>query len=69
MRPAEEGLDEVWPKLQQARCDLYVLIAHASMEESTALAQKFPQFPLVVTTGGAGEPTLEPERVDGTRSP
>ena len=68
MRPAEEGLAEVWPKLQQAQCDLYVLIAHASMEESRALAQKFPQFPLVVTTGGAGEPTLEPEKIEGTRS-
>ncbi len=68
LRGAEEGLDEVWPKLQQARCDLYVLIAHASMEESMALAKQFPQFPLVVSTGGAGEPTLEPETVDGTRS-
>ena len=52
--------------MQQAKCDLYVLIAHASMEESIALAKKFPQFPLVVTTGGAGEPTLEPETVEGT---
>jgi hypothetical protein len=68
LRPAEEGLAEVWPQLQQAKCDLYVLIAHASMEESTAVAQKFPQFRLVVTTGGAGEPTLEPEKIAGTRS-
>ncbi|MHB8970201.1 MAG: multiheme c-type cytochrome [Pirellulaceae bacterium] len=68
MRPAEEGLAAVWPKLQQARCDLYVLIAHASMEESRVLAQKFPQFPLVVTTGGAGEPTMEPEKIEGTHS-
>ena len=42
LRGAEEGLNEVWPKLQQARCDLYVLIAHASMEESIALAQQLP---------------------------
>jgi hypothetical protein len=68
LRGAEEGLNEVWPKLQRARCDLYVLIAHASMEESIALAQRFPQFTLVVSTGGAGEPTLEPEMVEGTRS-
>ncbi|MHB0955266.1 MAG: multiheme c-type cytochrome [Pirellulaceae bacterium] len=67
-RTAEDGLAEVWPPLQQAKCDLYVLIAHASMEESVALAQKFPQFPLVITTGGAGEPTLEPEKIAGTRS-
>ncbi len=68
VRPAEEGLREVWPALAAARCDLYVLIAHATIEESVALAQKFPQFKLVATTGGAGEPTMAPERIDGTDS-
>ncbi len=66
MRPAEEGIREVWPKLQQARCDLYVLIAHATTEESIELGQKFPQFKLVITTGGAGEPTIQPEIIRGT---
>lgn len=68
MRSAEEGLQAVWPELQKKQCDLYVLIAHATIDESRALAQKFRQFQLVVTTGGAGEPTLEPERIEGTSS-
>jgi len=67
-RGAEEGLDEVWPQLQQAHCDLYVLIAQATMDESIALAKKYPQFSLVVSTGGAGEPTLQPDPVEGTHS-
>jgi hypothetical protein len=67
-RPSEEALNDVWPKLQDAKCDLYVLIAHATMEESIALAEKFPQFPLVVSTGGAGEPTLQPDPIQDTKS-
>lgn len=67
-RPAEEALTDVWPKLRAAKCDLYVLIAHATMEESIALAKKFPQFPLVVSTGGAGEPTLQPDAIQDTKS-
>ncbi len=64
----EEGLDEVWPQLQRERCDLYVLIAQATIEESIALGKKYPQFSLVVSTGGAGEPTLQPDPIEGTRS-
>ncbi len=66
LRPAEEGIREVWPKLQMARCDLYVLIAHATTEESIALGQKFPQFKVVITTGGAGEPMRQPDTIEGT---
>ncbi|NLX56841.1 MAG: cytochrome C554 [Planctomycetaceae bacterium] len=64
----EEGLDEVWPELQRERCDLHVLIAQATIEESMALGKKYPQFSLVVSTGGAGEPTLQPDPIAGTRS-
>jgi hypothetical protein len=65
---AEEGIDKVWPDLQSQRCDLYVLIAHATIDESIALGQKYPQFPVVITTGGAGEPTIQPELIEGTKS-
>jgi hypothetical protein len=68
MRDAAESLTEVWPQLRDQQCDLYVLIAHASMDESIALARQFPQFPIVLTTGGAGEPTREPELIEGTDS-
>lgn len=68
MRDAAAALREVWPALERAACDLHVLVAHASIEESQRLARQFPQFTLVVTTGGAGEPTREPVVIEGTSS-
>ena len=65
-KPPEESLREVWPVLEKQGCDLYVLLAHASIEESTQWAQKFPHFDVVVTAGGAGEPTYEAEKIAGT---
>lgn len=62
------ALQLVLPKLLEARCHLHVLLAHASLIESRELARKFPQFGIVVTAGGAGEPTREPELVEGTKS-
>ncbi len=62
---AAESIDKVWPEMQQASCDLYLLIVHGSLEESTDLARRFPQFPLLITTGGAGEPARQPEAIDG----
>src|SRR5690606_12618360 len=64
----EEGLRAVWPKLAAARCDVYVLLCPASLEESAALAQKFPHFDIVVTAGGAGEPTFQLEKIPNTKS-
>jgi hypothetical protein len=67
MKPPVEGLREVWPQLEAERCDVYVLLAHASLEESRELARQFPGFDLIVTAGGAGEPTLEPEKIEGAK--
>ena len=64
--PPEEALREVWPQLQAKACDLYVLLAHASIEASMELAKEFPHFSVVVTAGGAGEPTYEAEKIAGT---
>jgi hypothetical protein len=63
---AVEALQSVWAELQQQQCDLTVLLAHTSLENSTALAQKFPEFDVVVTAGGAGEPTYEAEKIPET---
>jgi len=60
-----EGLAEVWPQLEQEDCDVYVLIADAEIDESKELGQKFPGFDVVVTTGGAAEPTYQPDRIAG----
>lgn len=65
-QPVEEALRETWAELEKESCDLYVLLAHASIEESKQLAQKFPKFDIVVTAGGAGEPTYEAEKIPET---
>lgn len=61
---AKEGLDKVWPELEQAACDYYVLIAHTSLEDSRHLAEQFPHFDVLITAGGEGEPTLFPEKIE-----
>jgi len=63
-----EGLKESWEALSQENCDLNVLLAHGTLEESREMAKQFPEFDIVITAGGAGEPTLEPETVEGTDS-
>lgn len=68
LKSPEDGLNDVWPLMKKESCDLYVLLAHASLEESRELAQKFPDFDLVVTAGGAGEPTLEPEKIANSKA-
>jgi len=65
-QPPEEALREVWQELDKQSCDLYVLLAHASLQESEELARKVPHFDVVVTAGGAGEPTYEAEKIAGT---
>lgn len=45
-----------------------VLIAHASLEESAQVAKAVPEFDLVITSGGFGEPTYKPEAIEGTPS-
>ena len=67
-KPAEEALREVWPELEKKACDLYVLLAHASLSESAELAKKVPHFNVVVTAGGVGEPTYEAEKIAGTNA-
>ncbi len=67
-QPPQAALAEVWPELEAARCDLYVLLAQASIPESAELARQVPHFDVVVTAGGAGEPTYEPEPIAGVKA-
>ena len=62
----DEALARVVPKLQAEQCDLLILLAHASLEESKRLAKKFPHFDIVVTAGGATGPPRQPEKIAGT---
>jgi len=62
-----KAIAEVLPELRQ-KCNLLILLAFATKEESIALGQQFPDFGLVVTSGGSSEPPAAPERIEGTRS-
>lgn len=66
--PAATALKAAAKKLEDAKCDFLVLIAHASLEESAELAKSVPIFDLVVTAGGYGEPYYKPEPIEGTKS-
>ena len=44
-------------------CDFKVLMIQSEPESCKMLAQRFPIFDLVVTAGGAGDPTLRPEAI------
>jgi len=66
--PAEKALADVLPKLKAAHCDQLLLLAEATLAESTALAKKFPEFDFVVTAGGAPEPPAQPRVVAGTKT-
>ena len=68
LEPMVESLTRVWPKLAAAKCDFHLLLCYGSLEESRQLARKFPQFQVVVTAGGSGPPTFEPEVVEPARN-
>ncbi len=68
LQPVVESLKEVVPQLTEAKCDLYVLLAHASLDESRQLARQFPEFDVIVSSGGLGDPTYEPEAIEGSKA-
>ncbi len=58
-------------KFVKAKCDVMLLLAHASTEETIRIATSSAEakdFRLVVTAGGADEPALEPQKIEGTSS-
>jgi cytochrome c554/c'-like protein len=60
----EAKLALILPDLKN--CDLLILLAHATMAESEALAKKFPDFDIVVTAGGPSEPPAQVAKIDDT---
>jgi hypothetical protein len=64
--PAAEALKKVVGELKS--CDVRVLLAHATIEETKELAKQFPQFNLVVTSDGRDIPPLEPESLNGGKT-
>ena len=53
MADPEAALPKILPELKNAKPDYLVLLAHATKDESVALAKKFPEFNIVVTSGRA----------------
>lgn len=66
VRDAAEALQEILPKLQEEKPDLTVLLSHGTVEEAKALAEKFPQFQVVLTTGGPEDPSEKPTLIGNT---
>lgn len=66
--PAGPALEKVAAELKAQKCDLHVLLAHATLDETRALAAANPLFDVVVTAGGVGEPTLELEKLPGGKA-
>ncbi|MFM8735220.1 MAG: hypothetical protein ACKOC8_08515, partial [Pirellulales bacterium] len=57
--PAAAALAKVAPEMAKAGCDHQVLLSWTGPEATKKLAAAYPQFDVVVTTGGADEPPVE----------
>ncbi len=64
----EEALKKILPKLK-VKTDVLILLSHASIDETIALAKSHPEFKVVVTSGGPPEPPRAPKTIPGTRTP
>lgn len=62
--PAAEALRNEKLQAELKNCDVRVLLAHATVEESKELARQFPQFNIVVTSDGRDVPPLQPETLN-----
>ena len=54
------GLTNVAGPMLKSKCDLNVLLVQSDPETCRKIADKFPIFDLLITSGGAGDPTLKP---------
>ena len=60
------ALEHIVPELKKA--DYRILLAHATLAESIALAKRFPEFNVVVTSSGPEMPPPQAQRVRGTQT-
>jgi hypothetical protein len=63
-----QAIPQILGKLREAKCDHYILLAHADPDEAKALAVRFPEFDWVMTAHGADEPPKEPAIIPGTNT-
>ena len=55
-KPVAPALESVLSEFAAAEVDLRILLSHGSVVDSKALAEQFPQFQVVVTADGLGDP-------------
>jgi hypothetical protein len=67
MADPETALIALVPELKK-QCDILVLLAHATLEESIELGKKFPQFDVIVTAGGPPEQPPTPKTIPGNKT-
>ena len=60
LKSPEVAIPEVLRQRKFMACDFKVLLIQSEPENCEAIAKRFPYFDLVVTAGGAGDPTLQP---------
>ena len=58
-----ESLKPVLAELKKQKCDVLVLLAHASTKETIEVSKALKEFNIAVTAGGADEPALQPRRI------
>ncbi len=61
------AIQKILPKMKQ-QSDYLVLLAHATKDETIALAKRFPDFNLVVTSDGQPEPPDKLQRITGMKT-
>ncbi|MCH2177746.1 MAG: hypothetical protein MK106_02990 [Mariniblastus sp.] len=60
----KQGLDQTVTKLLSEKCDVNVLVAQTGLDECRELAKQYPVFDVLITAGGAGDPTMLPEYIE-----
>ena len=55
-----KGLTAIARAMLAEKCDLNILLLQSDPETCKMIAEKFPIFDLLITSGGAGDPTLQP---------
>lgn len=63
---AVESITAALSEIEAEQPDLMLLVSHGSTAEAKALAEKFPQFPAVLATGGPEDPADQPTKVGDT---
>ncbi len=63
--PAAEALAEPYQALLAENCDVLLLLAYATVEETQELAKQYPKFTYTSTAGGPVEPPYLPREYEG----